>query len=57
MTLLAVVALAFNGWMAWTLYGSLREKKPSGWVDYFSAVWIAAGSLCGMAVAIKAALF
>jgi hypothetical protein len=51
MTLVALLSIAFSGWMAWTLYTSLREDKPSGWRDYLSTVWIACGSLAGVATA------
>jgi hypothetical protein len=56
MTLFALVSFAFSGWMAWTLYGSLREEKPSGWGDYLSTAWIGAGSLSGMVCALRVVL-
>jgi hypothetical protein len=52
----ALVSLAFSGWMAWTLYSSLREEAPSGWRDYLSTAWIAAGSLAGVITAVLAVL-
>jgi hypothetical protein len=56
MVFIALVSLAFSGWMAWTLYSSLREETPSGWRDYLSTVWIAAGSLAGIVTAVFAVL-
>lgn len=45
MTLIALLSLGFSAWMLWTLYQSLREEKPSGWLDRLSTVWIGAGAL------------
>lgn len=56
MTFVATLSLAFSGWMAWTLHESLRAEKPSGWQDWLSTVWIASGSLAGVAVAVSALL-
>jgi hypothetical protein len=53
---LALLSLAFSGWMAWTLAASLREARPSGWRDYLSTGWIAAGSLAGVVTAVFAVL-
>jgi hypothetical protein len=57
MTFFALVSLAFSGWMGWTLYASVSDEKHSGWRDYFSTVWVACGSLCGCATAIRALFF
>jgi hypothetical protein len=56
MTLLALLSLVFSAWMAWTLYSSLREEKPHGWRDYLSTIWIASGSLAGLATAVLSVL-
>jgi hypothetical protein len=56
MILFALLSIAFSGWMAWTLYGSLREEKPHGWRDYLSTIWIAGGSLSGVVTAIYSVL-
>lgn len=52
----ALVSLVLSGWMALTLYESLREEGPSGWTDYLSTVWIAAGSMSGVVVAVSVLL-
>jgi hypothetical protein len=53
MAVFALVSLAFSGWMAVTLYTSLKAEKHSGWRDYGSTVWIACGSGCGVVLAIR----
>jgi hypothetical protein len=53
MTLVALMSLAFSGWMAWTLYGSVKEEKLVGLLDYGSTVWIACGSGAGLWLAIR----
>lgn len=56
MFIFALISLSFSGWMAWTLYSSLREERPSGFNDYLSTAWIAGGSLAGIVTAIRAVL-
>ena len=48
MTLVALFALAFSVWMAWSAFDSLRDKN--GYLqagDYITAVLVAGGSLSG----------
>lgn len=54
MWLFAIIALAFNSWMIWTLYSSLKEETVDGWRDYASTVWIFCGSSSSAALAIAA---
>lgn len=54
MILIVCISLIFSGWMAWTLWSSLRMQKPSGWRDYLSSTWIATGALAGVVVAAAA---
>lgn len=56
MLLVALIALAFNGWMAFNLYTSVKEEKPAEWRDYLSTVCIAGGSGAGVWISILAAL-
>ena len=56
MWILALVSLSFSGWMMAVLYGSVKEEKPSGWDDHMSTVWIACGSMSGIAVAVSTIL-
>lgn len=53
MTLFALVSLAFSGWVALTLYSSVKDEKLSAWADYVSTVWLACGSLSGGVMAIR----
>jgi hypothetical protein len=52
MTIPALLSLAFSAWMAWTLYASVREERLSGFSDLVSTLWIASGSMAGIAVAV-----
>ena len=54
MILIALVSLAFSGWTAWTLYSSVREQNLSGWRDYLTTLWVAAGALAGVVTAVFA---
>jgi hypothetical protein len=54
MTLVALLSLAFSGWMAFTLAASLREEKLSGFTDYLSTLWIGAGTFASIATVLWA---
>lgn len=52
LTAVALLSLAYSGWMLFTLYQSVREDEPSDWRDHLSLVWIGSGSTAGVILAL-----